>query len=428
MTVSGSLRVSADALTEYTLTAEQTLALYGSEIDLEIYANNSTYHKNAVFIGTTDGLTDLNGYPSNGPSRFYAYGTFFDNTNDWLDLARMQSTNYLIYRIFIDPWSQPYGMPFSVNLTNSIDITAEGYGTSILWSVYPDPGYAPNNDSSNPYYECSYTLYGQSLQDVQGVGGILAAGDIASQNYMYYASILTMPYGIEAVDSQGTYIFNYPTVTGCNSYYGATAFAGSRVSGGSPVTIGSQTIYIKNESNIYPKTGYSNGHYYNKLQNVGDTSDFCTYLFVQCPTLYGDYTLPGGDTPGGVDLSQIESYLDEQTEYLQNISEESTVQTRQLIAMLAKLEQIYQAIQASGFNPSLNPTVAQTLPRLDWSEQQSAIASGTISANDIENMTPAASVITDEMSDILSDSGLTLFAVGLVSICAAGWFLTRGRG
>lgn len=420
-TASGVLRVSADALTEYTLTAEQTLALYGSTLDLEIYANNSTYHKEATFVGTTDALTDLNGYPTNGPSMFYVFGTFYDNVNDWMNLARMQSTNYLIYRILVSPWSQPGGVPFSINLTNSVDITAQGFGTSILWSVYPDPGYAPNNDASNPYYECSYTLYGQSLQDVQGTGGILAAGDIASQNYMYYASLATQPYGIEVIDQQGLYIFNYPTITGLGSYYGATAFAGSRVSGSQPVTIGSQAVYIKNESNIYPKTGYSGGHYFNKLQERGDTSDFCTYLFVQCPTLYGEYTLPGGDTPGGVDLSQIEEYLDD-------LTGEAAIQTAQLADILRKLNDIYSAIQSSGFNPTLNPTAAQTLPRLNWSSQESAIATGTLSAQDVEDMTPAADMLTGALGDIADASGLTLFAFGLVSLCAAGWFLTRGRG
>lgn len=425
---SADLQVSAANLEPYTLTVAQTLALYGQSIPVEIYANNATYTKDAVYVGDTNSLTLLNGYPQDNTQITYCSGNSYDNRYQWGGTLRIQDTNFLIYRVAVDPWSPPYSESFSINLTNSIDITAGGFGSQILWSAPTAPLYSnvANNNAVHSYTSCNYTLYGESVQDVETVGSYLAAGT-SGTNLDYYGTMYMLPYGCEIIENQGTFNFS---VSACIQCYGAVAFAGSTVSGGEPVTVGSQTLFIKNEGNVMPKTAYSINTmtYYNKKQQQGDNSDYACYLFIQCPTLYGDYTLPGDDDSGDVDLSQIESYLSEQSDYLENISEESTVQTRQLIAILAKLEQIYQAMQNSGFNPQLNPTTAQTLPRLDWTAQQSAIATGTIAAGDIQSMTPAAEVLTDEMSGLLSDSGLTLFAVGLVSMCAAGWFLTRGRG
>lgn len=419
MTVMGDFRASAADLREYTLTPAQTLALYGSEIELEIYANNATYTKNAVYVGDTAALQELNGFPTGYSGDTYIPGGYsVDNRYNWGGVTRARMSRFLIYRVYIDPYSPPYAMPFSVNLTNSVGIIAEGFGTQVLWSISGDPTLSPGYDAGQVGNESSYTLYGESVGDVLTTGTILAAGD-SGANTGYYGGMLSQVYGCEVQEEQGLYFFGQDA---CINFFGACAFAGTTQTGGQPVTVGSQQIYIKNESNVFPKTGYSvqTGNLYNKLQQQEDNSDYCTYILVQCPTLYGDYTLPDGE-PGEIDLTQIE-------EYLGNISEESTVQTRQLIAILAKLEQIYTAIQNSGFNPSLNQTAAQTLPRLDWATQQSAIASGTISAQDVADMTPAGEMLTDTLGDVLSASGLTLFAVGLVSLCAAGWFLTSGRG
>ena len=437
-----TVRAAAAALEEYTLTAQQTIALYGSTLDLEIYANNSTYHKNAEFVGVSSDLTEYNGYPkTNGnpdPAKFFVNGTFYDNTYNWLNIVRMQNTEYLIYRVLVDPWSQPYGNSFSINLSNSVNITADGFGTSILWSVSGDPGSGYNNGATHSYYNCSYTLYDSGLTVLTN-GSFLAAGPTGAYNTPnLYASIMTLPYAIEVQEDQGLYIFqNSASWQGFNTYYGAVAFAGYQESGHDSVTIDNQVIYIKNEGNIYPKTGYSNqsGNYYNKKYGQGDNSDFAVYLFIQCPTLYGDYILPGGGDSGDIDLSQIEEYLEEQTEYMSNVSEEATVHTRQLIAILAKLEQIYSAMpDLSGLNV---PTLHNS-PEISVDSQVDSFLS--------EEFSNADSVVDPDSLDALEDLPVNDF-LGLVSrvrnwfpgevvtvwgillvLSFVSWFIFRGRG
>lgn len=410
MTASGGLRVSVDAaeLDSYQLTVPQTLALYGDTLQAVYYNGAATEPVTFDYIGSTADMSALSGYPS-GYGTTYCPAWYVDG-NNVLTQAQFAAYTYLIYKWDATTIADSTGTSFSLKLVQSIDITAYGYKTSLLFST-------GSASMFQPYTYGEYTLYGTDTETTLGTATMLTRPSVSG----YWGVVRTMPRPVLFVDgqSQGLYIF---TEDLCTTFAGGAVLVGDTEEGGDPVTIGSSYFATKDESSavcmqeyhqVYPQ----NNTYY----------DSAVYLLIQCPILYGDYILPDPETPGGVDLTQIEEYLQQQGVDIANISEESTVQTRQLIAILAKLEQIRTQMPES-FNPALNPQTAQTLPRLDWTQQQSAIASGTMAAGDIQSMTPAVGVITDEMGDLLSDSGLTLFAVGLVSMCAAGWFLTRGRG
>lgn len=428
MTSTAGLRVLAADLEPYTLSPQQALALYGLSIPVDLYTGSSTVTYNAEYIGNTLDVQAGTQVGTYGDSTYVSNFSIVDTQYNWLDINRVRSTPYLIYRF------QPPNIPsaanfsFSIRLAQSLGITAYGIGTSVMWSYYRGAGMTADG-ADNPSTSSSYTLYGDSLNDVLTVGTSFRRRNLTR----YYGQISTQLLPVKITDDPSGYMQPYEYICSqdaCISMLGAVAFAGSTVSGGDSVTVGESIAYIKQESKLtpYDTFHYSTNSYSNSKVTASEDPDNCVYIMVQCPTLYGEYVLPDDGGEENIDLTQIEEYLAQQGEDIANISEESTVQTRQLIAILAKLEQIYQAIQASGFNPSLNPQTAQTLPALNWSEQQSAIASGTLSAQDVQDMTPAAGMLTDSLGDILDASGLTLFAVGLVSLCAAGWFLTQGRG
>lgn len=412
----GGLRVSAADLEYYTLSPQQTLALYGTTLTADYYAGGTTEKVTLNYIGDTFGLTKLNGYPSAAGAAAYTSQWYANDQNGILNQARFGDTPYLIYRWDITEIANAANFAFSIRLVQSVDITAYGYFTSVWWSRSRD-AVVPGVNASLSQYASSYTLYGDSIQTVHTHGAYMSRPNVGSEYGMMRTIVLPIP--VYNTAPNRLYYFSNDAA---NTFLGMTALAGATISGGDPITVGSSEINIKLERPITQAQGY-NG-------NTGELYDFsvpAVYILLQCPTLYGEYVLPPEES-GEIDLSVIEGYLSDSNDSLLNISEEATVQTRQLIAILAKLEQIYQAIQASGFNPSLNPQAAQTLPALDWSAQKSAIASGTLSAQDVQEMTPAAGMLTDSLSDILDASGLTLFAVGLISLCAAGWFLTQGRG
>lgn len=416
MTNMAGLRVSAADLEYYTLTPQQTLALYGTTLTADYYAGGTTERVTLDYIGSTFDLTKLNGYPSAAGSAAYTSQWYANDQNGILTQARYGDTPYLIYRWNITEIANAANFAFSIRLVQSVDITTYGYFTSVWWSRSRE-AVVPGVNAGLSQYASSYTLYGDTVQTVHTTGAYMSRPNIGSEYGMMRTIVLPIP-----VYNTAPNRLYYFTNDASNTFLGMTALAGATISGGDPITVGSSEINIKIERPITQAQGY-NG-------STGELYDFsapAVYILIQCPTLYGEYVLPP-ENEGGIDLSVIEGYLSDSNDSLLNISQEATVQTRQLIAILAKLEQIYQAIQASGFDPSLNPQAAQTLPVLDWSAQQSAIASGTLSAQDVQDMTPAAGMLTDSLGDILDASGLTLFAVGLISLCAAGWFLTQGRG
>lgn len=412
----GGLRASAVELESYTLSPQQALALYGLTLTADYYNGSTTEQVTLNYIGNTVDLASLHGYPTGAGAAAY---TSIWRENDYygiLNQARYESTPYLIYRWEIADIANAPNFDFSIRILHSVNIQTYGYFTSVFWSRSSNSAY-PAVNAGLSYYASSYTLYGDSIETVHTHGAYLQRPGIGSE-YGIMRTI-TLPIPVYNTAPNRLYYFGDSPA---NTFIGMTALAGATESGGDPITIGSADISIKMERPVTQAQGYN-----------GDTGEFydfsspAVYIMIACPTLYGEFVLPPQEG-GSVDLSQIEEYLATQGADIANISEESTVQTRQLIAILAQLQNIYSAIQSSGFNPALNPQAAQTLPALDWSAQQSAIATGTLSAQEVESMTPAAGMITDGLDDILSASGLSLYAVGIISLCAAGWFLTRGRG
>lgn len=416
MTNTGALRASAADLEYYTLSPQQALALYGLTLTADYYTGSTTEQVTLEYIGSTVDLTTLNGYPTSGGELAYTSYWYANDQNGILNQTRYGETPYLIYRWNVAEIASAPNFAFSLRILHSVDITAYGFFTSVWWSRSSN-AVVPGVNAGLSQYASSYTLYGDSIETVHTHGAYMARPNIGSE----YGMMRTFVFPISVYNTAPNRLYYFGNDP-ANTFLGMTALAGSTQSGGDAVTVGTSDISIKLERPITQAQGYngSTGEFY-------DFSEPAVYIMLQCPTLYGEYVLPP-QNDGNIDLSQIESYLAEQNESLANISEESTVQTRQLIAILAQLQNIYSAIQASGFNPTLNPQAAQTLPALDWSAQQTAIQEGTITPEIVEDMTPAADMVTSNMNDILGASGLTLYAYGAIALCAAGWFLTRGRG
>lgn len=416
-----AVRAAAADLQEYTLSPQQALGLYGTSIPADYYNGTGTETVQFEYIGCTSDITALNGYPEGNGSK-----TYIDRylINDWFGImtqTRIGETPYLIYAWETDDIQSAASFDFSLRISHSVGITAYGYYTSVFWSRSLNAVY-PGVNAGLSQYKSSYTLYGNSVEDILTEGGYFARPSVNSE----YGIFRTMVRPVRLYNTQPDrqYFFGTPVSL---SFIGQAAFAGSTQDGGSAITVGASEIKMKMERPFSVPMGYN--------QNTVEYYDYApdaVYILVQCPTLWGEFTLPPFSS-GGVDLSQIEDYLAQQSEDIANISEESTVQTRQLIAILQKLEQIYQKIPSVDLSvPALStapsiPIDSELDSRISADLESGAELLPDISESfDTEKMQSFSDLLTRARNwfpaEIITIGGLSL-ALAFVT-----WLLFRGRG
>ena len=428
-----TVRASAANLEPYTLSPQQTLALYGTSIDVDVYSGSSVVTYQASYIGSTLDIQAGTYLATYGDSMYLSRFEMVDVMYLWMTEARMKATPYLIYRFNPPNFADASNFDFSVRLVQSLGITAYGFGTTVLWSYNQSPGMvSPNAD--HPYYSSSYTLYGNGLQDVLTVGTSLRYRGMTD----YYGSVSTQLLPVKITNDVNHTLGDYEYLCSqdaCVSMLGCVAFAGSTESGSDAVTVGNSICYIKQNAKVtpYDTFDYSTNSYSNSKVNSQESPDTGMYIMVQCPTLYGEYILPDSGGDEGVDLSTIEGYLEQQSSDISNISEEATVQTRQLIAILAKLEQIYQKIPSVDLSvPALSTAPSIPIDSDVDSRINDDLSSGAELLPDISETFDNEKMqsFSDLLTRVRGWIPVEMISIGAVTLALAfvSWLLFRGRG
>lgn len=413
------VHAAAANLESYTLSPSQALALYGTTIHASYYDGVKFEKCDLNYIGNTFALTSRYGYPSDGTPTYCGAFLAQDTSTGFMNREYFENTPYLIYKWDIETIPSAANVDFSIQLNNSIQIDTFGFESSIFWSRSENSVF-PGVNAGLSYYSSSYTLYGASVLDVLTIGQYLARPNVGSE----YGIVRTMPEWCMFADGSDPSPAMF-TQEVCSTFLGMTAFAGSRESGNDYITVGSQTINIKLERPIGAPSIYypANASIFRSTPAV--------YFLIQAPKLYGDYILPSGNAGESVDLSTIEGYLSDGNDSLINISEESTVQTRQLIAILQKLEQIYQAMPDI---PDYSNIPMHTTPNLPIDSQaMSDIESALSNTEDIypdtdeldTNAVQGVSGLFGMIWDALPQKIIFLITLALVGTLVS-WVIFRG--
>lgn len=333
-----AVRASATELESITLSPQQALALYGTTITAN-YWNGYNYEDVVLqYVGDTTNLVSLNGYPTDAGDVSYVQFWGMRDPYGYMTKEKFESTPFLIYRWDVNSIANAPNVDFSLRFQHSVDITTYGFQTSVFWSRTTQSVY-PGVNGALGYYASSYTLYGLSDIDIVGTSYYLERPNLTQEYGVMRTQVCPCLVGGSQI-APDEYLYYFGDSTSA-TYLGVGAFAGSHETGSTAVTIGSSEIRIKMERPITQATFYN--------LDTGEFSSYTTpavYILLQCPTLYGDYILPPNDNTPDYEriLDNITGILNDNNGFLGNISEESTVQTRQLIAILQKLEQIYQKI------------------------------------------------------------------------------------
>ena len=428
-----AVRAAAAALEPYTLSPQQTLALYGTSIDVDLYTGSSVATYQASYVGSSIDVQSGSYLQQYGYSTYISIYDAVDTQYLWMDQNRMAYTPYLIYRFNPPNIASATNFDFSVRLTQSLGITAYGFGTSVLWSWNQTPGVTADG-ASHPYYSSSYTLYGDGLQDVLTVGTSLRRRNLTS----YYGVVATQLLPVTITNDINHTLGDYEYLCSqdsCVSMLGCVAFAGSTESGSDSVTVGESICYIKQNQKVtpYDTFDYQTNSYSNEKVNADESPDTGMYIMIQCPTLYGEYVLPENGGDGGIDLSTIEGYLEQQSSDISNISEEATVQTRQLIAILAKLEQIYQKIPSVDLSvPALSTAPSIPIDSDVDSRINDDLSSGADLLPDISETFDNEKMqsFSDLLTRVRGWIPVEMVSIGAVTLALAfvSWLLFRGRG
>lgn len=295
------------------LTAEQTLALYGTALDAVYFDGVENHNITFQYFNTTSNLYDYycqtqNISPVPGvklqfvSNRYGFMSTMGDNYGQ-LQQNTFVNHNFLIYRCQIGSLNSTFDQPWSyqVYLENSVDISGiSAFYSSLFWSNYAGIGNVadyvyPISSSGiydNPFIpRSSLDLFidNSALSDrftpiMNGNAGRIfvfgscmapydyhypeGVGDVTRFDYNYWFNGITYDYTVPDVTNGDTFSWD-KTVLYCQNMNGAMQY--------------SEGWY--DEFGVAADSTYS-------------FSDPYIYLLVQCPVLYGEFILPDNTGTG----------------------------------------------------------------------------------------------------------------------------------
>lgn len=332
----GSVHASA-ALIPVSLTAEQTLALYGTNIEGMYWNGSSASSIDFEYIGHTWALGS--DYSSSYQDNTLTFGVnAAEYPSDAYPTANIMGgnaanyiryTDFLIYKADILQLSHPETFDFTVHIDTSIPLHAAKIESTLCWT--PDLSRSPSR-AEVEQWTSRFGFYGASSADPYTLFYPLGQASSA-----YYCGAFKTPVELIDVGEAHGYASEQSSLTFCL----ISASAGSDADNAELIDIGGfsfNSLYAGTQ--LYPTSyDFSTGLY----------SDFTTsafYIMISCPVIYGDYVI--GDNSGEIDLSTIEELLASQDSSLEHISENSFVHTTQLISILGKLNDIYNNMLTSG--------------------------------------------------------------------------------
>ena len=381
------------ALVPVSLTAEQTLALYGttiegmywngssaSSVDFEYIGHtwalgsdySSSYHDNTITFGVNAAEYPLDAYPT-------------ANIMGGNVASYIRYTDFLIYKADIVQLIHPDTFDFTVHLDTSIPLHAAKIESTICWT--PDLSRSPSR-AGIEQWTSRFGFYGASPADPYTL--FYPLGQASSD---YYCGSFKSPVELIDVGESHGFASESSSLTFCL----LSASAGSDADDAELIDIGGfsfNSLYAGTQ--LYP-TSYDH--------STGLYSDFTTsafYIMISCPVIYGDYVI--GDNSGEIDLSTIENLLASQDASLEHISENSFVHTTQLISILSKLNDIYNNMLTSGKLDSSLATQTNSLLsgiRGLFLPSQSDIVTFRVNLqNELQSLFPAAFTSKDSMTNL----------------------------
>lgn len=376
LVVSVAFPVNASAdniITIVDLTAQETLALYGSTISAVYYTSDNTWAQCTYsYVGTVTQPT-IEDYDLRG-----GYPAGFSSWSDYMTNA-VQNRTYLAYVCSDSDALPTNNSNAQLILTQSVDISGISYYRQNFlfgrWNVSPynaiDAQYCASTVSYSPTPIISYYAGGWDYY---------AYGDIQVSQW---------------VDDVGFYPRN-PV-----RYQLIDVYLQNLVDGvEQEFSISEQSIHLGRSASYALPPAY-------------DTDDKYYVILVQCPRVTDSYIIPQPETTAPNYSGQLSDIYD-------GIGANTTL----LQAILAKLDLIYQQMQNSGL-PSPTLTPAQTIPPT-LQQYYTGIASGAPSVSAVNSAIGGASDFIP-LGAILSSSGLGSLLGVLAGLCCAGWVLTRGR-
>lgn len=303
--------VPEGAFTPVALTPQETLALYGTNLQAVYFDGTSNHDITFSYFNTTSNLYDTYCDLNNVEPVPAVKLQFVSNRNGFmstmneshgqLDSNRFVYNDFLVYRCQIDSMTSSLDTPwtFQVYLENSLSITGiSAFYSSVFWSNYAGIGNAadyvyPISNTGiydNPWIpRSSLDLYINGSTDassfsqlMNGNGGRGFVFGSCMQPYTYH-----YPEGVGDVQR-----------TDYNYWFQGITFDHSvpDVTSGDTFTWDKTILYAQNMNSAMQ---YSEAWYdeYN-TEDFYSFTDPYVYLLVMCPVLYGEFVLPDNSGTG----------------------------------------------------------------------------------------------------------------------------------
>lgn len=461
------------------LSASETLALYGSTITGYYYTGSGVDLANFEYVGTTYQVADAwTASASDNSLGFYWQSwtspapnidsdnhelldktlfwgtTLYDdqNTPAFISLDRVRTSEFLIYK-----WDSPATLPaagsfdFQIQLNPVLNFKCAGFGSAVFWS---------SNEGSRrdlAAYRSNYTIYDSEQNVLKSVIGIRPSNN----DYANYYARGSFPAFLSTAEDTNTgtsipcLLTNAaPLAMGCAAaVYPTSDNQTDENQDGIPdsdlneISIGSSRLNIKRATS----TPYAS----NVELPSGTLTDFtsnCVYIYIMCPVIWGDFIPPTPEVDPiesiQIDVENISSDIGDiaiDTEELRQIllrmesvqSDILTVErvhTSQFIDILSRLQSIYEEMLDSGQIPDLS--VPDLNPAPDF-QIDSAVDSRIVQQFEDADLPDFSETVPPEEAGsffnmihnfVLWFPGRTImfYSVGLI-LAVVCWALFKGR-
>lgn len=365
----------ATARADYTLTMQETLALYGATLSAQYQDYSNNWHDVEFqfmdFLPSSDisiFSADIHDASTGAPAYIRDYIT---------------SCDYLVYAVDPSSWMINQSDLRNVRITANFSIDIQDidiFHQMLLHSyIYQQATYTPYNfataTSTNAATPINFTSFYYTSSGNTRLESVRLAADLWAYN---------------STGNQGTADFAMNEII-VNTGTGGESFS----------------ISAESMSFVAPQYVTIDGNSY-------------FLILIGCPTITEGYYSPDITTTTLPEYMPILSEMRLRLDYI-NIDLEETNERLRLIQ--AQLQAIYNRMLEDGeISPDLVP--AATIPRI-LDQYYSGIVSGAPSASGISAGASGASIVP--LSDIISVSGMGSVFGLLVGLCCAGWVLTTGR-
>lgn len=433
--------VPEGAFTPVALTPQETLALYGTNLQAVYFDGTTNHDITFTYFNTTSNLYNrycelINVEPVAGVnlqfvSNRYGFMSTMNSSHGQLDPNRFVYNDFLVYRCQIDSMTSSLDTPwtFQVYLENSLAVSGiSAFYSSVFWSNYAGIGniadyvYPISNTGiyDNPWIpRSSLDLYINGSTDATTFTQLM--NDNGSRGFVFGSCM--QPYE-----------YHYPSGVGdvyrtdYNYWFQGITFdhSVSDVTSGDTFTWDKTILYAQNMNSAMQ---YSEAWYdeFNSEDYYSFTDPY-VYLLVMCPVLYGEFILPDNSGSGsgtGTDVSSgsgssidvnVTVNVDVDVDLTPVLSRQDD-QIDQLNEIIVMLNEIYEEmVNQRLVNPDLTPVSSITTNTTVKSKIDQSMQDATFPQNsdfDTQTLSGLSALITSVRSLIPSPL-LFVYSFGLI--------------